>query len=260
MNVDEKRVLFLALKAGELLLKSGAETARVESTTTRICRSCGVNDADVFVMPTGLFLTVNSENSQTAVQSYIKRIRGSRTDLERISQLNALSRQLEEKSITLEEAEIRVEQIGHEMQFPFLIRLAGAMMIAGCFTIMFNGGLMDFFCSLLVGALTYLFQIKLAVRLQLNWFVETFLCCSFATAMALVFTRFHLGDNFDPIIIGSLMIFFPGVAITNAVRDILAGDTVSGVSRAADAILTALSIAMGAAVVLQIYSGMGGVL
>ena len=73
-------------------------------------------------------------------------------------------------------------------------------------------------------------------------------------------TRLGLGDNFDPIIIGSLMIFFPGVAITNAVRDILAGDTVSGVSRAADAILTAVSIAMGAAVVLQIYGGMGGVL
>lgn len=260
MNVDEKRVLLLALKAGELLLKSGAETARVESTTTRICRSCGIDDADVFVMPTGLFLTVNSSDSSHAVQSYIKRIRGARTDLERISQLNALSRQLEDGSITLEEAEQRVEQISREMQFPFPVRLLGAMMIASCFTLMFDGGLTDFLCSLLVGALTYLFQMKLVVRLQLNWFVETFLCCAAATAMALVVTRLGLGDNFDPIIIGSLMIFFPGVAITNAVRDILAGDTVSGVSRAADAILTAVSIAMGAAVVLQVYSGMGGVL
>lgn len=260
MNVDEKRVLLLALKAGELLLKSGAETARVESTTTRICRSCGIDDADVFVMPTGLFLTVNSPGSNTAVQSYIKRIRGSRTDLKRISRLNALSRRLEEKSMTLDEAELCVEEIAREMQLPFPLRLAGAMMIASCFTLMFNGGLTDFLCSLLVGALTYLFQMKLVARLQLNWFVETFLCCAFATAAALTLTRFGLGINLDPIIIGSLMIFFPGVAITNAVRDILAGDTVSGVSRAADAILTALSIAMGAAVVLQAYSGMGGVL
>ena len=260
MNVDEKRVLLLALKAGELLLKSGAETARVENTTTRICRSCGIDDADVFVMPTGLFLTVNSADADHAVQSYIKRIRGTRTDLKRISQLNALSRQLEEKTLTLEEAEQRVEQIGREVQFSFPVRLLGAMMIASCFTLMFDGGLTDFLCSLLVGALTYLFQMKLVVRLQLNWFVETFLCCAASTAMALMVTRLGLGDNFDPIIIGSLMIFFPGVAITNAVRDILAGDTVSGVSRAADAILTAVSIAMGAAVVLQIYGGMGGVL
>ncbi|MBQ4504601.1 MAG: threonine/serine exporter family protein [Firmicutes bacterium] len=260
MKYDEKRVLLLALKAGELMLKSGGETARVEDTAVRICRACGVEDADVFVMPTGLFLTVNGSGDNTAVQSYIKRIRGARTDLERISQLNALSRRLETGELTLEDAEQIVDNISREEQFSFPVRLLGAMMISSCFTLMFNGGLTDFISSLIVGALTYLLQMKLVVRLQLNWFIETFLCCAFATSLAIFFTHVGLGLNFDPIIIGSLMIFFPGVMITNAVRDILAGDTVSGVSRAADAILTALSIAMGAAAVMVLYSGMGGVL
>jgi len=260
MKYDEKRVLLLALKAGELMLKSGGETARVEDTAVRICRACGVEDADVFVMPTGLFLTVNGSDDNTAVQSYIKRIRGARTDLERISHLNNLSRRLETGELTLEDAERIVDGISQEEQFSFPIRLLGAMMISSCFTLMFNGGLTDFISSLIVGALTYLVQMKLVAKLQLNWFIETFLCCAFATSLAIFFTHVGLGLNFDPIIIGSLMIFFPGVMITNAVRDILAGDTVSGVSRAADAILTALSIAMGAAAIMVLYSGMGGVL
>ncbi|MBQ8590139.1 MAG: threonine/serine exporter family protein [Firmicutes bacterium] len=260
MKIDEKRILLLALKAGELMLKSGGETARVEDTVVRICKACGVEDADVFVMPTGLFLTVNSPDKNISVQSYIRRIRGARTDLERISQLNTLSRRLENKELSFEEAEAIADGISREVQFAFPVRLLGAMMISSCFTLMFNGGLTDFITSLIVGALTYLFQMKLVARLQLNWFIETFLCCAAATIMAILFTHVGLGLNFDPIIIGSLMIFFPGVMITNAVRDILAGDTVSGVSRAADAVLTALSIAMGAAAIMAVYSGMGGVL
>ena len=260
MQIDEKRVLLLALKAGELMLKSGGETARVEDTAVRICKACGVEDADIFVMPTGLFLTVNSADGNTAVQSYIRRIRGTRTDLERISQLNTLSRRLEKKELTLEEAEVLVDEIANEVQFSFPVRLLGAMMISSCFTLMFNGGLTDFISSLIVGGLTYLLQMKIIVKMQLNWFIETFLCCASATIMAIFLTHIGFGLNFDPIIIGCLMIYFPGVMITNAVRDILAGDTVSGVSRAADAILTALSIAMGAAAIMAIYSGMGGVL
>ncbi len=64
----------------------------------------------------------------------------------------------------------------------------------------------------------------------------------------------------NPIIIGSIMIFLPGVAITNAVRDSLAGDLLAGSARAMEAMLIAVSIAAGVGAVLFLWVSVGGVI
>ena len=61
-----------------------------------------------------------------------------------------------------------------------------------------------------------------------------------------------LGENVDAVTISVLMILVPGVALTNAMREIMAGDTISGLSRTAEAILIAAAIALGSAVGLSI--------
>ena len=72
------------------------------------------------------------------------------------------------------------------------------------------------------------------------------------------FHEIALGNSFSIIIIGSLMPLVPGVAITNAIRDIMAGDFLSGTSRLVEAILIAVSIAGGAGIALRIFSFWGG--
>ena len=54
----------------------------------------------------------------------------------------------------------------------------------------------------------------------------------------------------DKIIIGALMALVPGIAITNAMRDIMAGDMVSGISKGAEALLIGAAIALGTAIAL----------
>ena len=54
------------------------------------------------------------------------------------------------------------------------------------------------------------------------------------------------------------MLFVPGVALTNSIRDFLSGDMLSGVSRLVEALLTAVSLAAGAGVVLKLWDLMGG--
>lgn len=44
----------------------------------------------------------------------------------------------------------------------------------------------------------------------------------------------------------------PGVAITNAIRDIIAGDLLSGISRGAEAALTSMAVAMGVVIILAV--------
>lgn len=56
-----------------------------------------------------------------------------------------------------------------------------------------------------------------------------------------------LGNSLDTVTIGTLMVLVPGMALTNAMREIMAGDIISGLSRAAESILTAAAIAIGSA-------------
>lgn len=61
-----------------------------------------------------------------------------------------------------------------------------------------------------------------------------------------------IGKELDKIIIGSVMPLVPGLLITNAVRDLMAGHLVSGLSRGAEAFLTAFAIGAGIAFVFTI--------
>ncbi|EGS31711.1 hypothetical protein HMPREF9130_1931 [Peptoniphilus sp. oral taxon 375 str. F0436] len=62
-----------------------------------------------------------------------------------------------------------------------------------------------------------------------------------------------LGHNIDHIIIGSIMLFVPGVAITNAIRDIMSDDFLSGLIGLVKAIFIALAIAIGVGIVLSFH-------
>ena len=50
--ITREQALNVALNIGKVLLKSGAETSRVEDTIARFCRSFGYHDVNVFATPT----------------------------------------------------------------------------------------------------------------------------------------------------------------------------------------------------------------
>ena len=51
----------VAVLAGELLLKSGAEVARVQDTIERILIAMKIEDWNVFVISTGIFVTLDEQ-------------------------------------------------------------------------------------------------------------------------------------------------------------------------------------------------------
>ena len=63
--------------------------------------------------------------------------------------------------------------------------------------------------------------------------------------------KFGYGTDLDQIIIGGVMPLVPGLLITNAVRDLMAGHFTSGMSKGAEAFLTAFAIGSGIALVLS---------
>ncbi|WP_324825470.1 threonine/serine exporter family protein [Sinanaerobacter sp. ZZT-01] len=258
INQIQKKILILALYAGEIMLRSGAEIYRVEDTVTRICKACNIPYAEVFATTTGIFVSVDDGSEHSDMHTFLKRIHSSSIDLEKISKINQFSRNFATNEFSVEEGMQMLKDINRSFQFSFLWRVLGAGMIASFFTLMLGGLFSDFLASFAIGILTYFVTIFLE-RLQLNLFIKDFCSCAVVALLALLFSKIGLGHNPHLIIIGSIMIFLPGVSITNAVRDSLTGDLVSGLSRAMEAILVAIAIAAGVGLVLKIFGAIGGV-
>ena len=59
----------------------------------------------------------------------------------------------------------------------------------------------------------------------------------------------------DKIMIGDIMLLIPGMAVTNAVRDILVGDTISGIMRLIESLLWAVALACGYMAAIWLVGG-----
>ena len=92
-----------------------------------------------------------------------------------------------------------------------------------------------------------------------NLFFKTIAGGAVSALLALLLTGVDLGQNSDFIIIGALMALVPGLIFTNAIRDIMAGDMVSGITKAAEALLIGVAIALGTGFVLSMARVLGGV-
>ena len=68
----------------------------------------------------------------------------------------------------------------------------------------------------------------------------------------MVLVRVGVGRDLWAATIGTLMVLVPGMALTNAMREIMAGDILSGMSRTAEVLLVAAAIALGAALPLML--------
>ena len=73
-----------------------------------------------------------------------------------------------------------------------------------------------------------------------------------AALVASVFTGLAGRDTLEVIITGAMMPLVPGLSMTQAIRDTMRGDLVSGVARAAEAVLIAVAVAAGVGLVLAL--------
>ncbi len=238
----------VALKAGELLLISGAEIYRVEDTISRICRSYGAN-CESFVLPTGVFVSITQEGQE--VYTAFRRIKQRSVDLNRIDMVNSFSRRLITAPLSYEEALAELDSIAASKEYGFLMRTAAAGLAAFAFALLFKGSLKDGLAAFIIGMLIYIIKERIAVK-GLFQFFELFVA-GLVTGVAAAFAVWLFPDlNIYKIIIGSIMMFLPGVAITNSIKDILYGDLVASIARMGEAVFSVASIGVGVAIALSI--------
>lgn len=246
-----KKLLILATLAGQIMLKSGAETYRVEDTITRICKSkSNIKFAEAFVIPTGIFISIEYGDN---LMSHIKRIKSLSVDLNKIDMVNEFSRRFVSENLNIDKSFDELKRINkYEGYRNFSKNIFGAF-ACGFFALLFKGSIGDAFGSFL-SSFAALSVLSKFLKYKLTFFLNNMLGSIIMSILSIVFLKVGLGRNLDIMIIGSIMCLVPGVSITNAVRDTMSGDYLSGLSIGMEAVFSALSIALGVGIVLSIYS------
>ncbi|HWI63638.1 MAG TPA: threonine/serine exporter family protein [Symbiobacteriaceae bacterium] len=239
------QVLSVVAAAGELLLRSGAEVARVEDTVARIAQAYGHPDVEIYATPTGIFITLGSDRHMTA----IRRIEGRTFALDRVSAVNALSRELAAEPVDPSEALRRIQAIGTQLPpVPVWATPGTSALAAAACTMLVGGSLSDFFPALVANAVVQGVQ-KVLGGFRLPDAIGDFASGFASVLCALAATRW-LGADFKPVIAGGIMILLPGIAFTTAVRDAMAGDLTSAGARGLEAIMKTAALATGVAAAL----------
>lgn len=254
--MDEERagekngqILTIALDVGEQLLECGGEVSRVEDTIQRICAGYGARRTDVFAITSSIVVTMH-RGADSITQT--RRITGSETDFGRMEALNALSRRICRERPDIGAVQEELKRIAQEREHTPASGLGGYLLASGAFAVFFGGSGKDGLCAALCGVLIFFMD----RRVRCVWdsrLLYAMLCSFLAGLCALIFSRVGLCDHADKVMIGDIMLLIPGIALTNALRDLFMGDTISGLLRLLEALLQAAAIACGFA--LAIYLG-----
>ena len=117
---------------------------------------------------------------------------------------------------------------------------------AAGFSLVFGGSITDFLWAGLMGVVVG-FVNRVTSRLEANPVFSTISASFFMALLAYLAAGVNLITNVDAVIIGALMILVPGLLITNSMRDVIYGDTNSGINRIVQVFLTAIASALGTA-------------
>lgn len=256
MSQDESRFMAPLQLAGRLIMENGGETYRVEETITRMGRAFGLDGVESFAVPSGVF--VSYQRSDGSKETSVMRVHKGNTNLNRVNQVNEVSRQVEHGLMDCEAALARLNAIASAppLMSPLML-LVGTTISAGGFTLMFGGLLLDCivagFASLLSQLLAQFFQ-----RRRLHGLVSVLAGSVLCSLIPMLFHRISGMLILDATVAGALMPLLPGLAMTIAVQDTMRGDNISGLSSGIGAILTAVMVAFGALVAAAIVSQLPG--
>ena len=243
----------MTVQIGYELAIAGAETYRVEETMRRVIAAYGT-EGQAFAIPNCVAVSFVAQNTKPL--TIMKRVGYHGNDLERIEKLNALSRRICAEVPELAEAQRWLkETVAGVRSYATGIYYLGNFIAAAGFCCVFGGTVRDWLWAGLSGLIIG-FVTRWLDRLEVNQFFST-IAASFLMALP-AYIAAGLGwlDCVAVVIIGALMLLVPGLLITNSMRDIIYGDTSSGVSRIVQVLLSAFAIALGTAAAWHVTMAM----
>lgn len=243
--MDFNKLLDFATDLGYELSMAGAEIFRVEDSISRILRSYGL-EPEVYAIPNTIIVSVTLPDGESLTE--MRRIGFHGNDLHAVELLSDLSRRVcaeKPDGDTLHQW-LRDVKASHR-QFGWILQLIGYAVASFAFSLFFGGDLVDGLCGglagLAVGGCSMFMD-----KLETNHFFKTMLSAIPLAFIPYAFGALGICQRPDMATIGTVMVLVPGLLFTYAMRDIIYGDTNSGINRIVQVLLITLAIALGTSV------------
>ncbi len=118
------------------------------------------------------------------------------------------------------------------------------MLASGSFAVFFGGTLADVPATALLACFINWMDRK-GIYKKENQLLFYLLCSILTGFLGCLLVRLGAGAHLDKILIGCIMLTIPGISITYAMRDMLLGESITGLFRFLESLLIAASIAGG---------------
>lgn len=251
--MDYNTLLDVSTDLGYELAMRGAETYRIEDSVRLILQSYGL-DAEVFAIPNNLLVSIETPEGKPMTR--MRRIGHHGNDLDAIEQFSGLSRAICNRKPEPKEARQWLNYTrDHCTSYGISMTLLGDFLGASGFAVLFGGSWVDCICAGICGMAAGIVTSFLDKH-QANQFFRTLIAAFLLSLTAYGFGALGIAPDPDAAIIGALMILVPGLLFINAMRDIIYGDTNSGVNRIVQVFLVAAAIALGGAVAWNVSSAL----
>ncbi len=237
-----ERLVSEILDIAETLLISGAEVSRVEDTVMRLGNAYGFARTEVFSITSCIILTIYTQEGECVSQS--RRVRRYAIDMDRLEQANALSRMLCAETPSPDRIPALLAPLQKPARYNEAVLSAAYFVAAASFAVFFGGGVSDALAAGLTG-LAIRWLLRLGDRLAMNPLIATFFCAFSGSGIIMLLTALTIGKTVDTIMMGCVMLLIPGLAFTSSLRDMISGDTVTGLMGFCDAVIKAVILAIG---------------
>ncbi len=254
--MDYSILLDLVSDLGYRLAMSGAETFRIEESINRILSAYGVA-SEVFAIPNCMIVSIKTEDGTSMTR--MRRIGFHGNDLDSVERYSNLSRRICTEKPDVSTASKWLQQTTESrVSYCLLMTLLGNILGAAGYAVFFGGTLIDALCAGVCGMLLGLCN-RIMDRLRTNPFFKTIAAAFIMATVAYITGVIDLADSTNMVVIGTLMILVPGLIFTNAMRDIIFGDTNSGINRIVQVLLIAAAIALGTGSAWNLVNSLWGI-
>ncbi len=238
-----EELLEFAVSLSNKLQACGAETYRVEETINRIIEAYGIERVDAFVIPSCIMASLETDDGR--ILTKIRRLKSSETMLDGIERYSALCRRICTEKPSIAEARKLLRETEKKVcRYPVPVYYLAAFLIGFGFGVFFGGGVFEALsagvCGLAIGA-----SLRFMGRFHANAFFTSFVCSFILGFLANLFTAIGFGANADIAVIGAIMLLVPGFLFTNSLRDVIYGDTMSGLNRLVQVLIIAVALVFG---------------
>ena len=249
-RISIQEISELLLDYANNLMSSGAYTARVVRNISRIAESFGYR-VDMTLFQKTMTMTVVSNYNEEIRRTSVRRIKHGGVNFDTISQMSALSWRTYDNHISFAELKAEYHKIVSQPRFKDYIIIVAVTIGTSCFCRLFGGDLIAMglvFVSTAVGATI---RLQLMHR-ELNHMAIYCICSFVASMITSLGVWFDWGTTQQTALATSVLFLTPGVPMINSIVDLVDGHILVGISRAVNATILIICMALGLTATLLI--------